>query len=215
MGLLAECTRISTSEEHENPYQCSDNVDELGPLVAEIFAQIEQQNAGLVDPSRSLILRHPSRQADDEFWLALVIYASRAACQVEWRDPAFDALLLKSDIDHATRNQSRDCGRLVDLHGDILDRIDCYERRMEVSSLGLFVGGLLSGALSLSCALNGSPAGAPADFLAHELSGWCAWLVGLGGLGGGLWGSMYTWSHSDNAGSVARKALVYTSALLD
>jgi hypothetical protein len=215
MSLLAERKGISTLEEPLNPYECAGRVDVLGPLVVDIFVQIQEQNAGLLDPSKSFILRRPSRQADDELWLALVIYASRAACHVGWRDAAFDKLLLKSDVDHTADNESRDCQRLLALHGDILERIHCYESRMSMSSVSVVAGGLLSGALSLSCVLNESPVGGPADLLAHEFSGWCAWLAGLGGLGGGLWGSVYTWSHADDASSVARKALVYTCTLVD
>jgi len=146
------------------------------------------------------------------------MYASRAAQATGWRDSDFDALLVGQDVSGGAREQAAAVRRLLTEHGDILRRIECYENVMYVSSVGASAGGVVTAAMSLSLfTIQRSLVAVPpaTDLLAYELSGWCTWMIGLGGLGAGLWSAIHTWSRADNAESVARKSISYVRGLAE
>ncbi len=196
----------------ENPYESPSCYEPLGSIVSEIFSQLERVDPTLVRAGVSAISRIPCGEEESAVWLALVMYASRAALAAAWRDRSFDALLLDSDVRGGSNERVLAVRRLLDQHGDILQRIQTYDNIMNCASFGVAAGTLVTTLLSWSQIIR--PAGAEqvplgTDMLAYELSGWCAWMIGLGGLGAGLWGAIYTWSQADNAESVARKAVAY------
>jgi hypothetical protein len=221
MNLRSDAIGTSSNSDSINPFEPLDvppSNETLEQLVREIQFELRKREKWIRNDSTlgSSIFMVPGCDRENQLFLALVMYASRACNSPLTRSKSFDSLLLDLDAIKSPSSQQKIKNELISEHGDILERAQQLNRTMMFWSGTLVFSSLIM--LSNTADLNLpkqlrdiiDTSIDPADYAA------CCWLkqgVGILGSAAGAWACISTWLKAEDPESLATKALEYVESL--